>query len=289
MTGYFPPTPDGHKNSHANVPKRKPLGSSLPTNIHGRTYFFYAEDMSGPANELMVKRLLSNAQTDSDFHPPNSIWVSCKNIFYRPHSNECGSRSLLALAVMLTHPNPCHMMLMPYMHPNVAQEAECWVASSILQGRVELITYLSTNVQDVNMSPVSQPHSFIDWNNDATPTTKDQEVHSPKHGRDAFSKQYREIQNQGLQISRQDDSSIMDTSSLSKGSPVQSSSCPGDKPNDNILSPNCIITETKDPVDISIIVGSKGPYNKPNVKPSSPTSKHDPLAQPEHASPYNTK
>jgi len=231
--------------------------------INGRMYFFYADDMSGSTNEQMIQCLPSNAQTDSEFHPPKSIWVLCKNIFYRPHSNECGSHSLLALAVMPTHPNPSHMMLLPYMHPNVAQEARYWVASSILQGMVELTTYLSTSVQDINMSSVSLPHSFIDWNDDATPTPQDQEVHSPKHGRDAFPIQFRAVQGQGLKSPRQDDRLLIVTRNLGRGSLIQSSSCPKDKANVHLLSSDCILPDLKRPGGISIIEGSTNSDIKP--------------------------
>jgi len=57
--------------------------------INNRTHFFYADDMGSPANERKVKDLLSTAQTDSIFNPQDSIWVSCNNIYYRTHSNEC--------------------------------------------------------------------------------------------------------------------------------------------------------------------------------------------------------
>jgi len=132
--------------------------------INNRTYFFYADDMGSPAHERKVKDLLSTAQTDSIFNPQDSIWVSCNNICYRPHSNECGPRSLLALAVMLTHPNPCQNMLIPYMHQNITQEARLWVASLILQGKIDINTHHPPVTQNIRWSSLSIPYSFIEWN-----------------------------------------------------------------------------------------------------------------------------
>ncbi len=126
--------------------------------INNRTYFFCADDMGGPANERKVKDLLSTAQTDSIFNPQDSIWVSCNNICYRPHSNECGPRSLLALAVMLTHPNPCQNMLIPYMHQNITQEARLWVASLILQGKIDINTHHPPVTQNIRWSSLSIPY-----------------------------------------------------------------------------------------------------------------------------------
>jgi hypothetical protein len=86
----------------------------------------------------------------------------CSNLTFCPHSNECGPRCLLALAVMMLHPTPHPQMLMPYMHPNLTQEARCWVASSILQGIVNLP--ICTPIPSrTSHTTTSRPMSFINW------------------------------------------------------------------------------------------------------------------------------
>jgi hypothetical protein len=90
--------------------------------INNRVTFFYADDMNSPATEQRVRQMLSRANTDGIFHPENASWISCPSIYYRPHSNECGPRTLLALTIMMLHPTPHLHMLLKYMHPNIAQE-----------------------------------------------------------------------------------------------------------------------------------------------------------------------
>jgi hypothetical protein len=149
--------------------------------VNGQIHFYYVDDMCNSVNERTVKHLLSNNQTDSEFLPPDSVWVSCKNIYYTPYSNECGPRSLLALAVM------------PYMHPNVAQEARCWVASSIIEGKVDLTIYPSTNVQPISTSSESHPHSLIDWCEDSLPIHKIGEISFPLNEKTPTQEQVQEV------------------------------------------------------------------------------------------------
>lgn len=134
--------------------------------INNRVTFFHADDMCNPITERKVKHLLSTELTDDTFHPLNGEWITCFNIYYRPHSNECGPRTLLALTVMMLHPQPHKDMLLQYMHQNLAQGARCWVASSILTGIVSLAPPLDTHTPITTQDTSSIPHSMINWNSE---------------------------------------------------------------------------------------------------------------------------
>jgi hypothetical protein len=136
--------------------------------INNRVTFFHADDMCNPITERKVKHLLSTELTDDTFHPLNGEWITCFNIYYRPHSNECGPRTLLALTVMMLHPQPHKDMLLQYMHQNLAQGARCWVASSILTRIVSpspTIRYSYTNY-DSGHFLYSSLHDKLEFRND---------------------------------------------------------------------------------------------------------------------------
>jgi hypothetical protein len=68
-----------------------------------------------------------------------------------PHSNECGPRSLIATTVLGLHPLPSPHILLPYMHPNIAQLSRWWVAKSIITD--------SFDPAPLNLSSISPTHS----------------------------------------------------------------------------------------------------------------------------------
>jgi len=83
--------------------------------------------------------------------------------------------------VMLTHPNPCQNMLILYMHQNVAQEARLWVASSILQGKIDINTHHSSVTQNIKRSSLSLPYSFIEWNDSPNSNIQHPTTNSPQN------------------------------------------------------------------------------------------------------------
>lgn len=95
--------------------------------ISGRVCFYYADDMNISQIEKELKTLL-HMTVDPQFYPQDPEWVHCKSYTYQPHSNECGPRTLLALAIMGLHPSPNENMLLPYMHINLDQISRAWVA-----------------------------------------------------------------------------------------------------------------------------------------------------------------
>jgi hypothetical protein len=88
--------------------------------IRNKVCFPYADDLNQETTRIALQQLLATT-ADAEFYPPNSIWINCKSVTHRPHSNECGPRVLLALTIMSLHPNPLENMLLPYMHNNIAQ------------------------------------------------------------------------------------------------------------------------------------------------------------------------
>lgn len=140
--------------------------------IHGVVYFFYADDMNSSSVEHSLKRLILRS-TNSDFAPSNSIWVNCKTPNFRPHSNECGPRTMLALAVMLTHPAPHKGMLLPYISSNLAQNSRHWMCITLLSG---MLILLPPALPDSSVSPTllvdSHPHTLISWEPAVTNLTR---------------------------------------------------------------------------------------------------------------------
>jgi hypothetical protein len=72
--------------------------------MNGQVYFLYSDDLHNPSTEADVKTTLLSLGIE--FYPDSAIWIKCSSYTYLPHSNECGARTLLALAVMMLHPTP---------------------------------------------------------------------------------------------------------------------------------------------------------------------------------------
>jgi hypothetical protein len=101
--------------------------------VKGQVIFLYVDDLNNRNTERRVKHSITT-KTDRQFCPTSARWIVCKNYTYHPHSNECGPRMLIAMAVLMTHPSPHEGILLPYMHPNLAQIARTFVAASLLTG-----------------------------------------------------------------------------------------------------------------------------------------------------------
>jgi hypothetical protein len=104
--------------------------------FNGRTLFFYADDLNQPATEQFVKNLLSQ-HAPTNFFPTTATWINCINYTYRLHSNECGPRSILAATILALHPNPSNTILLPAMHPNLAQILRTWLSCQIINQTID--------------------------------------------------------------------------------------------------------------------------------------------------------
>jgi hypothetical protein len=132
--------------SHWVILTRRVIGDS--------TYFLYADDLNSTNNEDTVRNLYSTKST-SQFYPHSAIWVHCTSYTYHPHSNECGPRSLLAATIMFLHPNPSRDIILPYMHPNISEISQWWVAYSILSRSIDSFPFTRSfdSLHDVGNVP----------------------------------------------------------------------------------------------------------------------------------------
>jgi hypothetical protein len=130
--------------------------------INGVVHFIYAYDLNIPRIEMTLKKLLHTG-TSTEFYPPNSRWISCHTPIFRPHSNECGPRTMLALAVMISHPAPHPTILHPYMSSNLAQHSRHWMCIVLIMGSVPLLE--QKEVTQANHPPAMQsiPATLISW------------------------------------------------------------------------------------------------------------------------------
>jgi hypothetical protein len=114
------------------------------------------------------------------FSPENTVWINCRNTAYTPHSNECGPHYLLALAVMILHKNPHANKLLPYMNPNLPQQARFWGCIIHLDRKV---TITSIDSIMTNPSNISIPKSFDNWTLSPTPaqTLSTIKISHPSH------------------------------------------------------------------------------------------------------------
>jgi len=166
-----------HQTS-SNRPYNHHPNLSIPVHIGGNhwvavcrrtvssvTSFYYADDLNDDSIEKTIKDLLF-VNAHQYFCPPGSRCVPCENTTYRSHSNECGPRTLLALSVMMSHPQPHDKMLAPYMNPNLAQQARAWMGSCLLTGTLQLLPPVMESVTTrcvIQRSAQSSPCQFISW------------------------------------------------------------------------------------------------------------------------------
>jgi hypothetical protein len=92
--------------------------------------------------------------------------MNCINYTYRPHSNECGPRTLLALTIMMLHPDPTSSILLPFLHHNIANIARTWVASTLVSGHPllpEMYSQADYYIGQTSLSATSVPAHLINW------------------------------------------------------------------------------------------------------------------------------
>jgi hypothetical protein len=109
--------------------------ASCRRKLHGEVYFLYADDLNIDRTEKQVKSALA---TIPGFMPANAIWINCANNTYLPHSNKCGPRTIISLAVFLSDPAPSMTMLQHYMNANLAMQARTWMGHLLLMGQSPL-------------------------------------------------------------------------------------------------------------------------------------------------------
>jgi hypothetical protein len=137
--------------------------------------FLYADNLNDPDTETIVKHSLSTGNTS--FYSLSAVLLNCRNVTYHPHSNECSSRTLFHLAIQALHPCPQPNMLLPGMHPNLAQICRTWIAVSLKNNFISFDPLLSIIAQPSPLlnptlpSPLSRPHSLIHWSTTSPQTT----------------------------------------------------------------------------------------------------------------------
>jgi hypothetical protein len=134
--------------------------------VSGQVYFLYADDMNSKQSENIVKQIFANS--DPRFYPSTSVWITCNNYTFLPHSNECGIRTLLALIFQALQPNPHPNILLPYMHSNLAQIGRTWVAASLIHSHIPtdpIQELLNQSINTIFTGPntPSHPYSLIRW------------------------------------------------------------------------------------------------------------------------------
>ncbi len=150
--------------------------------INGAVVFLYADDLNNSTTELDIKNLLSQ-RTSAEFYPASATWIRCHSYTYRPHSNECGPRSLLAATVLALHRNPSPHILLPLMHHNLAQILRTWLAVQIVRDELDTSTIASILAlnQHESILPTNQnsdPADIIAW---LSPTAKPNASTTQRH------------------------------------------------------------------------------------------------------------
>jgi hypothetical protein len=157
--------------------------------VQGVAHFYYADDMNNTGTKESVRTILSH-WTNTQFYPSNSVWVNCRSQTFIPHSNECGPKSILAMAVMATHSNPHSSILQPYMHCDLAQFSHFWTNSLLLTGQVSLLPPTTFTSYNHYLSLTTVPSYPVQWQaqqgdplstNSFSSTITQQVVNSPLH------------------------------------------------------------------------------------------------------------
>jgi hypothetical protein len=132
----------------------------------------YVDDLNHLKTKDELKTLLK-AQAPSEFYPWDATWIKCQSTTYRPHSNECGPRTLFALMVMALHPQPSPNILLPYMSPNLAQILRTWVAFVLITGSAPVPEW-NMGQQHIYLNhqgSSSQPAYLFPWDSEQFPFT----------------------------------------------------------------------------------------------------------------------
>jgi hypothetical protein len=243
--------------------------------INGRIYFLYSDDMNSPNTHDTIKTQYSTEFTDPNFNPPDSIWINCTSNTYLPHSNECGPRTLLALTLMATHQLPHENMLLPIMHPNIAQITRWWIAKTILTQQIDLTplsTFTSiTQIEDTRTShnATSEPYDLYDLSGKSKPP-------SPSHTEEAKPN----VCTQQMVAPMPLPSQKVHTQNTTTPSPITSTNGPDDPPTHNQSS--ILQWTTHRPFIPGVLLGPNKNQSI-NTDPLNPNEDHS-----AHTKPYGT-
>jgi len=128
--------------------------------INGTTFFYYADDLNSPTTEQIVRQRIA---TIPGLMPPSSQWIRCHNYTYHPHSNECGPRPILSLAVIMSHPHPHGTMLQQNMNGNLAMQARTWMSHLLVAGHSPLLAAAAPCPPLLTGASTSHPSDFLQW------------------------------------------------------------------------------------------------------------------------------
>jgi hypothetical protein len=111
----------------------------------------------------MVKQTLLDI-APTPFCPPGSRWITCYNTTFQPHSNECGSRTMLALTVPMSHPSPHKLVLQQYMHPNLSMTSRTWMGACLLSGIAPILLLAPISISNpITQIASSTSFHLIEW------------------------------------------------------------------------------------------------------------------------------
>lgn len=131
--------------------------------VNGIIHFYYSDDLNVAAFERQIKTSLSHKFTSDQFFPQTAKWINCRMMKFSPNSNECGPRTILALAVMASHPAPDDNILLPYMHTNLTTLSRLWMCKVLLTGTVSLLPHSYSILRPPESTISSVPKTLINW------------------------------------------------------------------------------------------------------------------------------
>lgn len=128
--------------------------------INGTISFYYTDDLNMIDVEHQIRARL---QSIPGFFPPGANWINCTNYTYHPHTNECGPRTILTLAISMSHPAPSKTMLQQYMNANLAMQARTWMSHLLLQGYSPLLPHQNEPEIFTTKTARALPFDLLDW------------------------------------------------------------------------------------------------------------------------------
>jgi len=171
---WFAETPDLQTYSFPSLHSNLPI--LIPCHVQGahwvglvrrvvndKVYFLYADDLNQASTEAKIRTLLQT-HSPPTFYPDSAIWIHCNSTTFYPHSNECGPRTLFALAVMALHPTPSKDVLLPFMHSNLAQILRTWIGAALLTGEVKMPQWPLPISTPSSLRGTSVPGYLFPWN-----------------------------------------------------------------------------------------------------------------------------
>jgi hypothetical protein len=123
--------------------------------INEQVYFLYFDDLNNYQTDLDIKRQLAN--TCETFFPESEIWINCRALTYHPHSNKCGLIILLALTIMMLHPQPSPNILSPNYMQMDSSNTSHWRAN------FAPISMTGQCTQPGRWTVTSNPYLLIQW------------------------------------------------------------------------------------------------------------------------------